>query len=172
MLVNWKKRITYQVYRVQQKVAMTRQESYAIACILGLLLLGTFVKSIQKNTFLFDTKIYEESDSLFAQATFEMKKHQAYQDSLTRANSDSLAPDSTPGLKELIFSGGKININTASQEELERLPRIGPAMAQRIIEYRQTTGPFKRIEDLTAVKGIGPKTLERLKPQITVQPNP
>lgn len=144
---------------------MTRQESYAIACILGLLLLGTTVKSIQKNTFLFDTKIYQESDSLFAQATREMKKQQAYQDSLEKAASYS--PDTSHvTLKELIFSGGKININTAPQKELERLPRIGPAMAQRIIIYRQTHGPFKRTEDLTAVKGIGPKTLDRLKDHI------
>lgn len=60
-----------------------------------------------------------------------------------------------------------ININTASQSELELLPRIGPAMATRIIEYRDQHGPFRRAEDLDRVKGIGPKTLEKLLPLVT-----
>ncbi len=59
-----------------------------------------------------------------------------------------------------------LNVNTASAEELERLPRIGPVMARRIIEYRETHGPFRRLEDLEAVPGIGPKTLEALAPLV------
>lgn len=61
-----------------------------------------------------------------------------------------------------------ININTATQEELETLPRIGPALAQRIIEYREANGPFQTIEALDNVSGIGESTLEQLRPLITV----
>ena len=61
-----------------------------------------------------------------------------------------------------------ININTAGQGELELLPGIGPALAKRILDYRATKGPFKRIDDLDNVKGIGPKILARLRPQVTV----
>jgi competence protein ComEA len=65
----------------------------------------------------------------------------------------------------------KVNINTASLEELESLPRIGPAIANRIIEYRNTHGRFKSIEEITKVKGIGKKTFEKIKDMITVRDN-
>lgn len=61
----------------------------------------------------------------------------------------------------------KININTASKEELESLPGIGSTLAQRIIEYREENGLFSSAEDLLRVKGIGEKKLERIKDQIT-----
>lgn len=62
----------------------------------------------------------------------------------------------------------KININTASLEELEKLPGIGPSKAQAIIDYRTTNGLFKDIEEIKNVKGIGEKTFEKLKDLITV----
>ncbi|MDD2555657.1 MAG: ComEA family DNA-binding protein [Syntrophaceticus sp.] len=64
--------------------------------------------------------------------------------------------------------GGKININTASLEELDTLPGIGPAIAQRIIDHRTTHGPFRSSEDLQKVSGIGEKRYEQLKGLITV----
>ncbi|MCX7919894.1 MAG: helix-hairpin-helix domain-containing protein [bacterium] len=64
---------------------------------------------------------------------------------------------------------GKINVNTASQSELETLPGIGPKLAQRIIQYRQEHGAFQRVEDLILVSGIGPKKMEQIKDSITVR---
>ena len=63
---------------------------------------------------------------------------------------------------------GLVNINTASLGELDTLPGIGPAYAQAIINYRTTNGPFVRIEDIEKVKGIGPKTFEKMKSRITI----
>lgn len=61
-----------------------------------------------------------------------------------------------------------VNINTASKKELDALPGIGEVLAQRIIDYRSANGPFSTVDDLTKVKGIGAKTLEKLKPYATV----
>jgi competence protein ComEA len=61
-----------------------------------------------------------------------------------------------------------ININTAGLEELMTLPGIGQAYAQRIIEYREKNGPYKQVEDLLNVKGIGEKTFEKIRSRLTV----
>jgi comEA protein len=62
----------------------------------------------------------------------------------------------------------KVNINTASVDELQKLPRIGSAIAQRIVDYRKENGNFKRVEDLMKVRGIGEKVFNQLKDLITV----
>ena len=63
-----------------------------------------------------------------------------------------------------------INLNSANAAELEKLPGVGPAMATRILEYRQKSGGFKKIEELMNVKGIGEKSFLKLKPLVTVAP--
>jgi competence protein ComEA len=71
---------------------------------------------------------------------------------------------STPAATEMI------NINTASVEELDKLSSIGPSLAKAIIDYRTTNGPFKQIEDINEVKGIGDALYAKIKDQITVGP--
>ena len=61
-----------------------------------------------------------------------------------------------------------VNINTASAQELDSLPGIGPTIAQRIIDYRNENGPFQKIEDILNVSGIGPSTYDEIKDLITV----
>jgi competence protein ComEA len=62
-----------------------------------------------------------------------------------------------------------VNLNTASQGDLEKLPGIGPALAKRILDFRQKNGNFKTTNDLVAVQGIGEKKFEQLKNLITVK---
>jgi competence protein ComEA len=64
--------------------------------------------------------------------------------------------------------GAIVNINTASVKELDALPGIGAKTAALIVEYRQKNGPFKKIEELMNVRGVGEKSFLKLKPQLTV----
>jgi len=83
------------------------------------------------------------------------------------------APALTPALRSLptVIKQpiGKINLNTATLAELDTLPGIGPAIAQRIIEYRQQNGAFTKLEDIKKVRGIGDAMFEQIKELITVQ---
>lgn len=61
-----------------------------------------------------------------------------------------------------------VNINSATAEELQSVRGIGPALAERIVQYRKENGSFRTLEDLTAVRGIGQAKLQRIKSQITI----
>ncbi len=61
-----------------------------------------------------------------------------------------------------------LSLNLATAEELERLPGIGPVLARRIVEDRGRNGQYRSVDDLLRVKGIGPKTLARLRPHVRV----
>ncbi len=75
----------------------------------------------------------------------------------------SAAASAVPGAR-------RVNINTATLAELETLPRIGPSIAQRIIDYRTRNGPFKQIEDIKNVSGIGEAMFSAIKDLIAVEP--
>ena len=61
-----------------------------------------------------------------------------------------------------------VNINTADTSQLALLPRVGPSVAQKIVDFRKENGPFKSAEDLMLVQGIGEKTFQLLKPYLAV----
>ncbi|MEW6660128.1 MAG: helix-hairpin-helix domain-containing protein [Thermodesulfobacteriota bacterium] len=70
---------------------------------------------------------------------------------------------------QLLTLGLALDINQATAADLDALPGIGPALARRIIEYRQAHGPFKKIDDLEQVSGIGPKKLAQIKPYVFLE---
>lgn len=76
----------------------------------------------------------------------------------------------TPGPTVVAATTELININTASLDQLDSLPGIGPKTAQKIIDYREQNGPFLNTEDIINVSGIGPVSYERFKDLITVGP--
>ena len=78
------------------------------------------------------------------------------------------APGSPTGGADGTAPAGKINLNTAGVDELGTLPRVGPVLAQRIVEWRAEHGRFQRVEELDAVDGVGPKLLASLLPLVRV----
>lgn len=76
------------------------------------------------------------------------------------------APPATPGGAP--SADGRVNLNTADAAALETLPGVGPAIAARIIAWRDENGPFRSVDELTAVSGIGERTLAGLRDQATV----
>ncbi len=77
----------------------------------------------------------------------------------------------SPGTHVVGESGGSnpVALNSATARELERLPLVGPKTAALILQYRRRHGPFQDLESLTQVKGIGPRTLERLRPLVVLR---
>lgn len=61
-----------------------------------------------------------------------------------------------------------VNINTATSEELQQVPGIGPATAQKILQMRKSYGPFKSVDDLLAIRGLGEKRLDKMRKYLTV----
>ena len=79
-------------------------------------------------------------------------------------------PESAQDPKASVAAATAINLNVATVADLQKLPGVGPAMATRILEYRQKSGGFKKIEELMNVQGIGEKNFLKLKALVTVTP--
>jgi competence protein ComEA len=71
-----------------------------------------------------------------------------------------------------LAAGERIDVNTADVDELQRLPRVGPALARRIVEHRTDAGPFRTLADLDAVPGVGPAVLDGIAPHLELPPAP
>ena len=137
----------------------TEREKHVIIFLVCTLILGYGVKLYQGSHLYDDFKPV----TLIEKETFEKKATLAYDISKREGliSSDSSTEKDYKPQTEII------NINTAEKQNLVKLPKIGIVTAERIIRFRDDYGPFKSLDDLLKVKGIGPKTLEKLKPQIT-----
>jgi comEA protein len=108
---------------------------------------------------------YSESDSIFSRLS-----HQPVAYDASQSHEENIATSKISETKKSDIKQEFININTADIKEFEKLPRIGPAIASRIVAYRDQHGSFKSIDDLKKVKGIGAKTLENIKPYLQQLP--
>ncbi|HEX29344.1 TPA: helix-hairpin-helix domain-containing protein [Candidatus Poribacteria bacterium] len=86
------------------------------------------------------------------------------------AKSEIIPSETPPSSEERISK--PVNINRASREELQKLPGIGPTLADRIVQYREKHGKFKRIEEIKEVSGIGEGKFQRIKSLITISSQP
>jgi competence ComEA-like helix-hairpin-helix protein len=77
-------------------------------------------------------------------------------------------PKRTAAQMQTILPGMQINLNTADATELALLPAVGAGLAERIISYREQHGPFKSIDELRHVSGIGPAIMERVRPYVSI----
>lgn len=139
------------------KELFTKQERSVVLFLISGILIGTAVK-------IFNPDIKEENPHKENFAQFEdiIKKLDT-----TKVETKNFRQNRS---KEDLYQDFKIDINKATIDELIRLPKVGPVLAKRIIEYRDKIGGFRNINQLINVKGVGNKTLERLKPFIFVTP--
>ena len=128
---------------------LTRQEQRALALLLGVIVLGLAIHQWRGHG---------------RRIRIEPAPARHLSTAATRANASAKqASASNPPTSQ-----ARIDINTATATQLVALPGIGPVKAESIVQYRTVHGPFRRIEDLQNVRGIGPKTFETLKPLIEV----
>jgi competence protein ComEA len=167
------------LYRLQQRLTITPAEGTALLVASGALVAGLAVRQIQASSAPPLDNLLAQDDSLAAidRALAEQRAGLLR----TAGGPVPLPADSgvvvatlpaTPDEAERPARRSRagppaphsVSINTASVAELDRLPRIGPALAARIVEHRARHGPFARVEDLEAVRGIGPRMLEQILP--------
>jgi comEA protein len=101
--------------------------------------------------------------------TWYKRTHPKFAPELILQRNQTISLPQSPGNPKNRPDARTLNINQATAEELQLLSGIGPSLSRRIVEYRETGGGFRRIEDIMQVKGIGPNIFERIKDRITVE---
>ena len=135
--------------------SFNRNEQIAILLLCGALLVGGVVSLVDR----YASDRIEDFDVVKGAIPVPS-------DSVSVTPETPTAPaDSVPASPTI---AARIDLNQASEKELQQLPGIGPHTAGLIVAYRTQHGAFRRLEDLTAVRGIGKRTVERLKPLVTL----
>ena len=172
------------LYRLQTRLGLTGPEGTALLVVSLALVFGFAASEWTARAAPPSAALYAAQDSAFAQppAPADSLALPAPAAELPSLRDGALPPDSTAEAEALPLADGPVadaprrsarktlavtNVNTASVEELQQnLPRIGPALAGRIAEYRRQHGRFATVEQLVEVRGIGEKTLENLRPWV------
>tara|TARA_B100000953_G_C18009186_1_gene417462 strand:- start:1256 stop:1696 length:441 start_codon:yes stop_codon:yes gene_type:complete len=143
---------------------LTKQEKWVFVFLCTTLVSGYLIQYMKQRNMDDPLHIISKTEKEeFKQAAIHAYSSQGIQDNET---ANIAAGDATE--KNIKDGEELVNINTAVKQELMALPKIGPVTAERIIRFRDDFGPFQSIDDLAKIKGIGPKTLERLKTRIII----
>jgi competence protein ComEA len=153
------------LHRLQQRLSITRNEAVTLLTLSGLFALGLLVRHVQQNARPIPPDAYEEIDRLFAEMSNDQEARSSERPDSTQGVSPNLG-NTLPQRRD--SPAGPLDLNLATASELEQLPRIGPKTAQAIVSFREARGRFRMVDELDAVKGIGPKTLDLLRPHIFV----
>lgn len=180
--LNFSYRFVYNVIMVKKDEKPEPPEKwkfYALAALIVAILTGAGVLSyeIQKSNQPQDDSARQAAE-LKSQVEDLNKKidglNQAIKDAkaetttTTQTTSKVLGASTSSSSSSSQETGGKVNINTADLAGLDKLTGVGPVTAQAIIDYRNANGPFKSIDELDNVKGIGPATINKLRDQATI----
>jgi competence protein ComEA len=172
------------LYPLQSRLALTGAEATALLVLTGALAAGLGVRQLQGRAAT-PSAALAAADATWAaldaaagldttaaaglDATSRFEARIVPADSVVVPTAGFADAPSAPSRRSSANSPVRMNLNTADAALLQRLPRIGPALAGRIIAYRQENGSFRRVEDVVDVKGIGPKTLEQIQPYLYVE---
>jgi len=164
-------------------IYLTRQEQRIVILLCALMLLSIgvlIIKRFQPGWFLrasmgtpdFDARqtppqLKSQYPVQVERPTNQKKTEQLPVKDTTRTSQQQISQPSKSNDKKPVVEG-RININTADVDELVKLPGIGPTKARSIIDYRNKNGKFSSVDDLLNIKGIGEKTLEKLRNSVTI----
>lgn len=154
------------LYRLQQRLAISRSESIVVITIFGLFGLGLMAQHISWGSQPLEETAYEAVDRRFEERVQTLPG--ANRPGYVADEADTLAVEAVEGTPSQVV----LDLNAATPAELEQLPGIGPVLSARIKQYRLQHGPFRRIEEITRVRGIGEKTLDDLKTMLVVNETP
>lgn len=143
-------------------MGFTRTESRVVLFLVITFVLGIGIKYLRESPLLRPAFDYAASDSEFAARSESVVRSGTAASETHRAAMSDSGPGARAPERRIV------DINHATKEELTQLPGIGPTIADRIILYRQDHGPFESVGQLTLVRGIGKKKLERLAPLCSV----
>jgi competence ComEA-like helix-hairpin-helix protein len=153
--------------RAQVRVGLTRSEFRGVLVLTGMLLAGVVIRQWRFRVSPIDPAVYEQIEAEFERRSWRTPLPDPLGPPFWQPEMDPLV-----AVVPVLSPDRLLDLNLATAARLQDLPRIGPRLAERILEHRERYGPFRTVDDLLMIQGIGNATLDRLKPLVTVNPVP